>query len=553
MGANARKIVLGTRGSQLALIQAKYVRQRLRELDSYPIDIKVIQTQGDRQATVPFSQMPGQGFFTKELERALLAGEIDLAVHSYKDLQTTLPDGLCIAAVPQREDRRDMILTRSNHNDPTELWGVPHAAVVGSSSTRRTAQLLQYRPDVHIKLLRGNIPTRIQKLKDGEYDAIVLAVAGVMRLGLTLEDLRAVEIDERLFVPAPAQGALAVETRSNDLEMNELLHRIDDPALREIVEAERMVLKNIGGGCRLPLGVVATRRGASFAVSAFLGPTEDSSFARRVTMVTPHAGMTVNAITAALTRPVCQNRSFVFHNKKFVITRAADQVTKIDNAIAAAGGKLLCYPTLRVVEAGDAALQKRAISTLGQYHWVLFSSGNGIRLFSRLLEQVRPTRDAVFNAAVMGPGSAAVFKEIFSRPADFIASVSTGKDFAREFAKKHGISGMKLLLPTSVERRGELEHIFDEAGFIVEPLVVYDTVRSKAVSEWDGTADAVVFTSPKAAQYLLEMAQIPSNACLVSIGPSTTDYLIGRDLFPVIEAFTHELDGILEALYVHFG
>jgi hydroxymethylbilane synthase len=555
MNSPLRTFILGTRGSHLALIQAEYIRDRLTACGPCKIEIKVIHTRGDRETSLPFNRMTGQGFFTKELEAALLAGEIDLAVHSGKDLETTRPDGLHLAAVPQRADRRDMIVARDPGYESGLRWGLAEGAIVGSSSARRIAQLSFYRPDLRIKALRGNVPTRVEKLRAGEYDAIVLAVAGVRRLNLSLEELQVVELSDHEFIPAPAQGALAVETRVADREVTELVRLIDDTASREMVEAERAVLKKVGGGCQLPLGVCADRRGESIALAAFLGARENSPSEkpRRVCVAAGSITGAVDAVVGTLTRPVNADSSSAFCRRRFVITRPAEQVTGISATVVAAGGELICYPALQVVAAGDADQQQRALAGLPGYDWLFFSSGNGIRMFFAVLNPEGKPQEIANRVAVMGPGSAAVFAELAGRAPDFVPAVSTGEGFAQEFITRHGRPGARILFPTTAERRGELERTLQEAGMVIEPLVVYNTVQPETGPVWDGRADAVILTSPKAARHFLAMAAIPAGAGVVSIGPSTTDYLIKRGVSPVNEALTHDLAGVLEALYVHFG
>jgi hydroxymethylbilane synthase len=555
MKRQPRKLVLGTRGSKLAMLQAEFVRRELQAIGAANIEIKIIKTRGDRETSLPFEKMAGQGFFTKEIERALLTGEIDLAVHSCKDLETTQPDGLFIAAVPQRIDRRDMMLIRIASVDESRPWGLKKSAVVGGSSARRIAQVLYCRPDLQIKPLRGNVPTRVEKLKLGEYDAIILAVAGVQRLGLNLDGLRRVDLAESIFVPAPAQGALAVETRTGDDEINSLVQQIDDPDLRATIEAERRVIRLIGGGCQLPVGICGTHRDHGFALSAFLGSGHGDrrSTPRRVSVTARTPDEAVDIVVMTLTRSTATITSSKFHGRQFVITRALDQAIALRRSVDTAGGKLVCFPTLEVIEAGDPELQKRTLSTLGHFDWLLFSSSNGVRMFFKLLKKLGFTNDLVNHIAVMGPGTSAAFRQLAGRPVDFVPTVSTGEGFAEEFAKQHGKAGARLLFPTTAERRGALERLLAKAGFGVETLIVYNTVRPEKAPAWDGRADAVIFTSPKAARHFLELAKLPPGAGIISIGPATTDYLAERRLLPVYEAVTHDMDGILEVLNVHFG
>ena len=250
------KLVIGTRGSPLALIQSKQVADRLRATrDDLDVELRVIQTQGDRLLDTALSRSGGKGFFTKEIEQALLGGQVDLAVHSLKDLPTTLPAGLVIGAVTQRADAADVLVgTGAERNKGLEytLPTLPPGATVLTGSLRRRAQLLHRRPDLKVVDVRGNVQTRLAKLDAGEAAALLMAAAGLRRLDL------AGRISERLepaeFLPACGQGALAVEIRENDERVRLLTAPLDDWASRLATAAERAMLAKLGGGCQAPIG-----------------------------------------------------------------------------------------------------------------------------------------------------------------------------------------------------------------------------------------------------------------------------------------------------------
>jgi hydroxymethylbilane synthase len=248
------KIRIGTRGSDLALWQAHFVRRQLEEIGC-EVSIQIIVTQGDRIQDLSFDKLEGKGFFTKEIEQALINGDIDLAVHSHKDLETTQPSGLHIAAVSYREDASELLLMRREAFDAQQDWNLKTNAVIGTSSARRKAQILAQRPDLAIKELRGNVPTRIEKLRQGQYDAILLARAGVLRLELDLSDLETIVLDPSTFIPAPAQGVLGLQTRVADEATNKILQKLHHADVATRIELERSVLRQMDGGCQLPLGV----------------------------------------------------------------------------------------------------------------------------------------------------------------------------------------------------------------------------------------------------------------------------------------------------------
>ena len=244
---------IGTRGSKLALWQAGWVRDQLASrFPALTFELKIIRTTGDAQQTVSLSQIGGQGVFTKELESALLRHEIDLAVHSLKDLPTTLPDELSIPAITEREDPRDALVPRQGHSAPSvSILDLEEGAVVGTSSPRRAAQLRGWRPDLRIKELRGNIDTRLSKLDAGDYDYIVLASAGLRRLGWT--DRIGFPIAPAEMLPAVGQGALGIEIRAGDSTVAEIIAPLNHRDTQIACRAERSFLRAAGGGCQLPL------------------------------------------------------------------------------------------------------------------------------------------------------------------------------------------------------------------------------------------------------------------------------------------------------------
>jgi hydroxymethylbilane synthase len=240
-------LTIGSRGSQLALWQAHWIQARLQKLGQES-RIEIIKTTGDKITDVALSQVGSKGLFTKEIEEALLAGAIDIAVHSLKDMPTELPHGLTLAAIPEREDPRDALVGRA-------LEDLPQGARIGTGSLRRSAQLRARRPDLQIEEIRGNVDTRLRKLDEGRYDAIVLAAAGLRRLGL---EHRITEVfNPGVMCPAVGQGALAVETRDDGGSAFQIAQRLEHPETRAAVTAERAVLASLGGGCQAPMGSYA--------------------------------------------------------------------------------------------------------------------------------------------------------------------------------------------------------------------------------------------------------------------------------------------------------
>jgi hydroxymethylbilane synthase len=267
-------LVIGSRGSDLALYQANFIRSILETEHSCAVKIRIIKTAGDKIDNVSFEAMEGKGFFTKELEDALLAGEIDLAVHSLKDLMTTMPDGLKLGAVGYRGDRREYLLVRREALAADGLLPVKSGSVIGTSAARRKGQIAFHNPSLKIADLRGNVPTRVAKLRDQQYDAILLAAAGVTRLKLDLSDLEVVPLDPEQFLPAPAQGILGVQIRDNDPKVESVVRKLvcDEDTLA--ARLERGLLARFNSGCSLPLGVFSTVTKSQLRLKAVLATRE---------------------------------------------------------------------------------------------------------------------------------------------------------------------------------------------------------------------------------------------------------------------------------------
>ena len=277
MSNHNRPLIVGTRGSALALKQTDIIVELLRK--AHPeleivVEIQRISTEGDRLSTVPLTQIAGKGVFVKDIEMALLAGEIDLGVHSLKDMTSVTTPGLTIAAVSEREDPRDVIVSKNGYS----FSALPISSNVGTSSIRRSAQLLALRPDLKMNPLRGNVDTRLRKAVEGEFDAIVVAAAGVLRLD------REKDITEYLpyevCLPAVGQGVLAVETREDDRETNELVSSIDCAEVHNCIIAERVFLHELGGGCLVPIAALGTVEDGKLLLRGMVCSPDGSNFVK---------------------------------------------------------------------------------------------------------------------------------------------------------------------------------------------------------------------------------------------------------------------------------
>jgi hydroxymethylbilane synthase len=267
------KLRIGSRGSQLALWQANHVAALLRE-QSHTVEIEIIKTTGDKITSVALAKVGTKGMFTKEIEEALHDHRVDLAVHSLKDVPTELEQEFELAAIMKREDPRDAFISVKF----SSLDELPHGAKVGTSSLRRQCQLKSVRPDLEIFPLRGNVDTRIRKLESGEYDAIILAAAGVRRLGLETHVRSRISAD--VMCPAVGQGALAIEIRRGDQQTKTLLAFLNDADTHAAIDCERALLGSLGGGCQVPIGAYAEKRGGRLYLRAMVGRPDGSQILR---------------------------------------------------------------------------------------------------------------------------------------------------------------------------------------------------------------------------------------------------------------------------------
>jgi hydroxymethylbilane synthase len=275
---------IGSRGSQLALWQANHIAAQLRGR-SHEVEIKIIHTTGDKITDVALAKVGAKGMFTKEIEDALTAGSIDLAVHSLKDLPTELSEQFEVAAILAREDPRDALCSKSYPS----MEALPKGARIGTSSLRREAQLKAVRPDLVVHPLRGNVDTRLRKLEAGEYDAIILAAAGLRRLGRT-ELVRQI-IPVEVMCPAAGQGALAIEIRAGDGAVRETLLFLDDQASRAETECERALLKKLGGGCQVPIGASAAWQDGRLHLQAVVASPDGTMLLRESALGSDPSGL----------------------------------------------------------------------------------------------------------------------------------------------------------------------------------------------------------------------------------------------------------------------
>ncbi len=274
LAASREKLIIGTRGSKLALWQSEYIKGLVEEITGLPVELKIIKTTGDKILDVPLAKVGGKGLFTKELEVELAAGTVDLCVHSMKDVPTELPEGLAMCAMPKRVDPRDVIVSGAGY----DLVTLPQGGKLGTSSLRRRSQVVAMRPDLEIVDVRGNLDTRMNKAENGELDAVILAAAGIQRLGWG--DRISSFIPTEQMVSAVGQGAIGVEIREDDEFMADVCAKISDAETMCCVTAERVVMRRLEGGCQVPIGAYARLEDGVLVMDAIVGSVDGTNIVR---------------------------------------------------------------------------------------------------------------------------------------------------------------------------------------------------------------------------------------------------------------------------------
>ncbi len=290
-----KNIIIGTRGSKLALWQAHYLQDQLSAID-VSSELLIIKTKGDKIQNLSFDKIEGKGFFTKEIEEALIGGDIDVAVHSLKDMPTEATPGLSLAGLSYREDPADLLIIRKDAYDAGRPLKLKENAVVGTSSIRRKSQILRFSSSVEIKDLRGNVPTRVGKLANGDYDAIVLAAAGLNRLEIDLSDFETLRLNPKEFNPAPGQGIIVYQSRKEDILVRKMLSKIHHREVSECSNVERKVMMLLGGGCHSPLGVYCEKdKNGNYHAFASFGENPKEMQSCMISQST-HAGLAENIV-----------------------------------------------------------------------------------------------------------------------------------------------------------------------------------------------------------------------------------------------------------------
>ncbi len=495
-----KKIIIGTRGSELALWQANYTKALL-EKQGREVEIKIISTEGDRSQewNTSFDKLEGKGFFTKEIEEALLNNEIDLAVHSHKDLPTISPDGLMIAGVSNREDPSDVLLIRKESVDEKEKFSLKQKAIVGTSSSRRKAQLAAFRDDLEIKDLRGNVPTRIKKLAEGKYDAIMLAAAGIERLELDVSDFKFVKLSPQEFVPAPAQGVLAWQIREDDTALEILIGKINNEDVQTRINLERRVLNLFEGGCQMPLGVYCESEMNEKDKYIFkMWVSKAEAWDKQPVQLYFESGFAYE-----LPERIVEKINTITPQKVF-ISKTSREKDYLEKALTRLNFNVTAKS---LIEFKEVEMHYLPISD-----WIFFSSKHAVRYFFNQ----KPKIGKVKFGCISKQTSAELRQ--YGHRADFIGQNTDTKMVGKQFSSLVGSA--KVLFPIAKESMQSIQQQFTKNTI---NLPVYETLKKPI--EIDPTTNIVVFTSPSNVESFFEKNKWQTHYKAVAMGEATEQAL----------------------------
>ena len=522
-----RTLIIGTRGSELALWQANYVKDRLAEI-GVDAALKIIKTQGDIVQHLRLDKLEGKGFFTKELEEELLNGGIDLAVHSHKDLPTVHPPGLTIAAVTAREDPSELLIIHKDCVDLKKRLALKHNAIVGTSSNRRKAQLLAMRPDLEFDDLRGNVLSRIQKLRDENFDAIMLAKAGIIRVNVDLSDFHVEELPPVEIIPAPAQGVLAVQIRENDTQLADVLQSIHNAAVADTIAVERKVLNLFDAGCHAPLGCYCRKQGDLYEV--WTSNAEDSEeFPDRLYLTAEHT----DGLAERIANKFDKTRKLPGH---VFITRDLSEASYFHRAMAKHDIKVEGRSLIRIFP----MINKLDPYILKYVDWVFFGSKNGIENFFKL--EPRLSKRTKF--AVIGRGSEEMLRQFGHAPEFSGERLGINmEEIAEEFAKI--ADGTTVLIPRAKDSLETIQKSLTADTKVIN-LPVYQTRIDTNVSK--SNADVLIFTSPSNVEAYFVDNLVDPGQQIICIGRST-----GRKIeefgLPYTLPYSPDEIGLAEAVF----
>jgi hydroxymethylbilane synthase len=559
-------IRIGTRGSKLALYQAYRVKEELeKHFKDITFEIAIIKTKGDIILDVPLSKIGDKGLFTKELETALFNNEIDLAVHSLKDLPTVFPSGAKLGAVLKRGEIRDALISSDNR----KISDLTPEDVIATSSLRRKAQLLRINKDFKIVEIRGNVNTRIRKMQEGYCDVMVMAAAGLQRLEMS--EYISEFIDPEMMIPACSQGAMAIEIRDNDPVIEDILSKINDQETWISTEAERAFLRSLEGGCQIPVGSYSRIDGDKFYITGFISSIDGSDYFKEsasgdlknaVQIATDLAkslynkgGKEILEIIRNINLAETTN-DLPLKNKIVISTRAIESGDTLPGLLQAQGAKVLSLPMIEVKQSEVNDSGKDILKNINSFDWVFFTSRNGVVNFFKHLIDINGNTELSKSLKIAAIGNKTALElEYYGFSANFISDGNTSEEFLEQFYKIENPANLKVLLALGNLANDVLLNRLSKENKVTR-INVYDTLKPEQVDNTildaikNDLYDLIIFTSPSTFQNFCSFVDnnILKKLKIASIGSTTSKSIADVGLEPMITAAKSNAEGLCEAI-----
>ncbi|VAW24301.1 Porphobilinogen deaminase [hydrothermal vent metagenome] len=563
---------IGTRGSKLALYQAYRVQSELE--DQFPdktFEIVIIKTKGDKILDVPLSKIGDKGLFTKELEIALFNNEIDMAVHSLKDLPTIFPDGAKLGAVLKRGNVSDALVSLDNR----KLKNLTPDDIIATSSLRRKAQLLKINKDFKIVEIRGNVNTRIRKMQEGYCNVMIMAAAGLQRLGMG-EYITEV-IDPETMIPACSQGAIAIEVRENDPFIEEVISKINHKETYITTQAERAFLRTLEGGCQIPVGSFSKISGNKFHITGFISSIDGSKFLRDsssgnindavqistglANSLNNRGGKEILESIRNINLSVAES-NLPLKNRIIISTRAKESTDSLPGILTKEGARVFSFPMIEITSPVLGDVEIRYLKNIGRYNWIFFTSKNGVSHFFKQLIEVGGSTElpGSLKIAVIGEKTSAEL-DYYGYAPDFISTGNTSSaGLLDSFYEKYNPKNLKILLALGNLADNTLFNRLSDEN-IVDRVNVYNTIKPGKVDSGilniikNDKYDLILFTSPSTfynfSSYFTKDEM--QNMKIASIGQTTTNAISNSGFEPLFTAKKPNIEGLKEAIIEYYN
>ncbi|MCX7729172.1 MAG: hydroxymethylbilane synthase [Bacteroidia bacterium] len=532
-----KKIIIGTRGSDLALWQARFAQQLLSS-KNITSELKIIVTSGDKNQTwlSNFDKSEGKNFFTKEIEEALLNKEIDLAVHSFKDVESTSLDEihhpLVIAGLSKRHAANDVLILHRHAVDKTQMFNIQPYAKIGTSSARRYAQLHTFRPDIEILPLRGNVPTRIEKLKQQQYDGIILARAGIERVAIDLKEYFIYPLPLYCFVPAAGQGIIAFQIRREDETLYRVIQSFSDKNSEVCSKIERSIMKEIGGGCSVPVGVLCEKKDNRFRLYLSINEDKHSTSVQNIleheypAEIIRKGKESVQKILQFIENPV---------SKKIFISKHLDETSYLKKLAEKLKWELVAKPLIQTNLLPN-------ISDIPECDWIFFNSKNAVKHFFQLQESTEKIKNKKLAAL---SDVTAQHIEKYGYSVHFIGTENDVNKTAQEFAKI--CTSQRVLFPCSIISYQTIENAIKTNCQVIH-FPIYQTVEQPV--QFTETFDCLIFTSPSNVRSFFHFNTISDSAKIIAMGESSKSEILkyGMEETKITLPFLYNDIGIAAAL-----